>query len=104
LKALYSIYRIVFILYFHSCTSYSIKGVSILTKFKANSHFYLPAKQYKNLKIPGWVLVAQACNPSYSVGTDQEDLGPKQAQGNSSRSPILKIHNTNTGMVTWLKG
>jgi hypothetical protein len=29
-----------------------------------------------------------ACNPSYSVGRDQEDLGLKPAQVNSSRDPI----------------
>jgi hypothetical protein len=35
--------------------------------------------------------VAQAYNPSYSEGRDQEDRGVKPAQANSSRDPILKI-------------
>jgi hypothetical protein len=39
------------------------------------------------------VLVAHACNPSYSEGRDQEDQGPKPIQANSSRDPILKIPN-----------
>jgi hypothetical protein len=30
------------------------------------------------------------CNPSYSGGRDQEDLGLKPAWANSSRDPILK--------------
>jgi hypothetical protein len=36
------------------------------------------------------VLVAHACNPSYSEGRDQEDCGSKPAWANSSRDPILK--------------
>jgi hypothetical protein len=36
------------------------------------------------------VLVAHACNPSYSGGRDQEDCSLKPAQGNSSRDPISK--------------
>jgi hypothetical protein len=35
------------------------------------------------------VLVAHACNPSYSGGRDQEDLKPVWA--NSSQDPISKI-------------
>jgi hypothetical protein len=31
-----------------------------------------------------WVLVAHACNPSYSGGRDQEDCGLRPAQENSS--------------------
>jgi hypothetical protein len=52
--------------------------------------------------------VAHACNPSYSGGRDQEDLGSKLAQANSSRDPILKkpylektLHKK--GLVEWLK-
>jgi hypothetical protein len=37
------------------------------------------------------VLVAHACNPSYSGGRDQEDRGLKPAWANSSRDPISKI-------------
>jgi hypothetical protein len=40
------------------------------------------------------VLVAHACNPSYSGGRDQEDHGSKPAQENSSRELISKILNT----------
>jgi hypothetical protein len=36
------------------------------------------------------VLVAHACDPSYSGGRDQEDGGSKPAQANSSLDPILK--------------
>jgi hypothetical protein len=38
----------------------------------------------------GQVLVAHACNPSYSGSRDQEDRDSKQAWANSSRDPILK--------------
>jgi hypothetical protein len=31
--------------------------------------------------INSWVLVAYACNPSYSVGRDQEDFGSKSSLG-----------------------
>jgi hypothetical protein len=34
--------------------------------------------------------VAYACNPSYSGGRDQEDLGSKPARANSLGDPILK--------------
>jgi hypothetical protein len=34
--------------------------------------------------------VAHACNPSYSVGRDQEDRGSKPAWANSSGDPISK--------------
>jgi hypothetical protein len=48
------------------------------------------------------VLVAHACNPSYSGGRDQEDLGSKPAQANSSRDYV-----ENTGhikeLLEWLK-
>jgi hypothetical protein len=37
------------------------------------------------------VLVAHACNPSYSGGRDQEDGGLKPAQANSLQDPISKI-------------
>jgi hypothetical protein len=35
--------------------------------------------------------VAQACNPSYLGGRDQEDHSSKPAWANSLRDPILKI-------------
>jgi hypothetical protein len=38
--------------------------------------------------------VAQAFNPSYPEGRDQEDHSSKPVQGNSSRDPISKISNT----------
>jgi hypothetical protein len=37
-----------------------------------------------------WVLVAHACNPSYSGGRDQEGCGLKPTWANSSQDPILK--------------
>jgi hypothetical protein len=35
-------------------------------------------------------MAAHACNPSYSGGTDQEDLGSEPAWANSLREAILK--------------
>jgi hypothetical protein len=35
-------------------------------------------------------LVAHACNPIYSGGSDQEDHGTKPAKANSLRGPISK--------------
>jgi hypothetical protein len=49
------------------------------------------------------VLVAHACNPSYSVGRDQKDLGSKPAWANSSQDPSLKKPFTKKWMVVWLK-
>jgi hypothetical protein len=46
--------------------------------------------------------VAHACNPSYSGDTDQEDLGSKPAQANSSTRPYLKKPFTKIGIVEWL--
>jgi hypothetical protein len=37
--------------------------------------------------------VAQAYNPSFSGGRDQEDGGSSQLQSNNSKDPILKIPN-----------
>jgi hypothetical protein len=42
-------------------------------------------------------LVAQACNPSYLVGGDQEDHSSRPDQANSLRDPILKILSTKNG-------
>jgi hypothetical protein len=49
----------------------------------------------------GWVLVAHACNPSYSGGRDQEALSSKLAQANSSQDPLLKKPFTKKG---WWSG
>jgi hypothetical protein len=55
-------------------------------------------------KIPGsQVLVAHACNPSYSGGRDQEDRGSKPAWANSSTRSCLKKPFTKIGLVEWLK-
>jgi hypothetical protein len=40
------------------------------------------------------VLVAHACNPSYSRVRDQEDRGSKPTQAKSSQDPISKMPNT----------
>jgi hypothetical protein len=45
------------------------------------------------------VLVAHACNPSYSGGRDKEDHGSKPAQANSSRDPISKNPSQKIGLV-----
>jgi hypothetical protein len=47
--------------------------------------------------------VAHAYNPSYSGGRDQEDLGLKPVQANSSETPYLKKPFTKTGLEEWLK-
>jgi hypothetical protein len=47
--------------------------------------------------------VADACNPKYSGGRDQEDRGSKPARANSARDPTLKKHITERGLVEWLK-
>jgi hypothetical protein len=45
------------------------------------------------------VLVAQACNPSYSGGRDQENQGSKTAQANSSTRPYLEKTLHKKGLV-----
>jgi hypothetical protein len=49
------------------------------------------------------VQVAQACNPSFSGGRDQEGLGSKPAWTNSSRDSISKKTLHKKGLVEWLK-
>jgi hypothetical protein len=44
--------------------------------------------------VSGQASMAHACNPSYSGGRGQEDLGSKPAWANSSLDPIMKILNT----------
>jgi hypothetical protein len=41
--------------------------------------------------------VTHACNPSYSRGRDQEDVGSKPAWTNNSQDPILKKPITKKG-------
>jgi hypothetical protein len=49
--------------------------------------------------------VANACNPSYSGGRNQEDRGSKTAKANSSRDPILKnLHKNRAGEVAQGEG
>jgi hypothetical protein len=47
--------------------------------------------------------VAQACNPSYSGGRDQENSGLMPVQANILQDPILKKPITRKGLVEWLK-
>jgi hypothetical protein len=42
------------------------------------------------MKTKKQVLVAHACNSSYSGGTDQEDRGSKSALGKEHTRPYLK--------------
>jgi hypothetical protein len=51
----------------------------------------------------GQVPVAHSCIPSYSGGRDQQDLGLKPVQTNSSQDPILKKTHHKKGLVEWLK-
>jgi hypothetical protein len=59
--------------------------------------------EYKGKK--GRVPVAHACNPNYSGGRDQEDLGSKRSGPNSSGDPILKNpHKNRAGGVVQGEG
>jgi hypothetical protein len=51
-------------------------------------------KQKQKQKRGSGALVAHACNPSYSGGTDQEDRSLKPAQANSHETLSRKIHHT----------
>jgi hypothetical protein len=57
-------------------------------------------------KITGWAMMAHACNPSYSGGSDQEDHGSKPDQANSSYNYFFPLGKKNdkkrTGRVTIL--
>jgi hypothetical protein len=50
-------------------------------------------------KNKSWVLVAHACNPSYTRGRNQEDQGSKPAQANSLWDPILRPSQKRAGGV-----
>jgi hypothetical protein len=50
-----------------------------------------------------WVLVATACNTSYSGGRDQEDCRSKPAWANSSAGPYLEKTQHKKGLVEWLQ-
>jgi hypothetical protein len=45
-----------------------------------------------------WVLMANDCNPSYSVGRDQDDHGLKLTSGKYFRRPYLKKKITKKGL------
>jgi hypothetical protein len=49
------------------------------------------------------VLVAQICNPSYSVGRDQEHHGSKPVPGKKFLRPYVEKPFTKIGLVGWLK-
>jgi hypothetical protein len=51
-------------------------------------------KNNNNKKKPQWL---NACNPSYSGGRDQEDLGSKPVQASSSQDPIWKTSQKRAG-------
>jgi hypothetical protein len=52
-----------------------------------------------------WALMAHACDPSYSGGSNQEDRDLKPAQANSLRDPISKtLHKNMAGGVTQGEG
>jgi hypothetical protein len=50
-----------------------------------------------------WAPMAHACNPSYSGGRDQEDLGSKPNLGKQFSRPYLEKPFTKIGLVEWLK-
>jgi hypothetical protein len=49
-----------------------------------------------------WVLVAHACNPTYSGGRDQEDCDSKPAQA-KVRETLSQKSFHKKGLVEWLK-
>jgi hypothetical protein len=51
------------------------------------------------------VLVAHACNPSYSAGRDEKDHSSKTVWTNRLTAPISKnpSHTHKKGLVEWLK-
>jgi hypothetical protein len=60
-------------------------------------------KKEKLKKKKSRVLMAHACNPSYSGDRDQEDRSSKPAQTNRSRRPYLKKSLHKKGLAEWLK-
>jgi hypothetical protein len=48
------------------------------------------AQKHSQEGVEDWELVADACNPSYSGGRNQEDHSWKPAWANSSQDPISK--------------
>jgi hypothetical protein len=53
-------------------------------------HLKKGKKDWQKSKFFQALVVAHACNPSYSGGRDQEDRGSKPAWANSFRDPISK--------------
>jgi hypothetical protein len=63
-------------------------------------HLYLQNEsRMESHRVP----VAHVCNPSYSVGRDQENLSLKPAWANSSQDPISKKNPSHKHLVEWLK-
>jgi hypothetical protein len=50
------------------------------------------------------LLVAHACNPTYSGGRDQEVGGSMTTQANTSQRPYFKITNTKKSRQSELSG
>jgi hypothetical protein len=73
--------------------------------FYAQSFFVLNIYFKNYFILDSQVLVAHACNPSYSGGRDQEDHGSKSAWVNSSWDPISKnLHKNKAGRVAQREG
>jgi hypothetical protein len=51
-----------------------------------------------------WALVADAYNPSYLGGRDQEDHSSKPAWANSLQNPFSKNSSQKRGLVEWVQG
>jgi hypothetical protein len=65
---------------------------------------FVEERYYLSYLQNSWVLVAHACNPSYSEGRDQEDCCLKPDQTNSLRAPSQKKKkNHKKGLAEWLK-
>jgi hypothetical protein len=77
----------------------AVGSIPVPQKIKNKTNF----EKKKVKKKKSQVLVAHACNPSYSGSRDQEDRGLKPAQANSSARPCLKKPFTKIGLVKWFK-
>jgi hypothetical protein len=71
--------------------SLSVNGTAPPSFLDSSKNFLFLGKG-KNISTQ--MLVAHACNPSYSGSRDQEDHGLKPARADSSRDPISKKSNT----------
>jgi hypothetical protein len=92
---------------------YTCPNINIFLILKNQSQLYLVAPEklqhgtqetILNCKHLSQVLVAHACNSTYSEGRDQEDHSSRSVWANSSLDPMLKIPNKKMGWLSGSKG